>query len=73
MFSAWQYCVFGRAHTLAVLMRLSIADGRGKNAKISGVSYAETNPCLINSVIGDSVAGVTKAIGVTVANEGREE
>ncbi|MEE0298134.1 MAG: hypothetical protein UD963_02500, partial [Christensenellales bacterium] len=29
MFSAWQYCVFGRAHALAVLMRLSIADGRG--------------------------------------------
>ena len=28
---------------------------------------------LINSVIGDSAAGVTKAIGVTVANEGREE
>ena len=24
-----QYCVFGRAHALAVLMRLSIADGRG--------------------------------------------
>lgn len=28
---------------------------------------------LINSVIGDSAAEVTKAIGVTVANEGREE
>lgn len=28
---------------------------------------------LMNSVIGDSTAGVTKAIGVTVANEGREE
>lgn len=27
---------------------------------------------LINSVIGDSAAGVTKAIVVTAANEGRE-
>lgn len=62
----------GGAHAHVVLMRLSFADGRVKDAKISGFRMLKRIYKLMNSVIVDSVIVLTKTIGITVANEGRE-
>ena len=63
----------GGVHVLGTLMRLSFADGRVKDAKISGFRMLKRIHDLMNSAIVDSVIELTKTIGITVANEGREE